>query len=53
MSSTSPLPRDNRTSLPPARAYAVPGGPSADRAGSINVSTLAEIVRGSDADAVR
>lgn len=41
---------DNRYSLPPARTYAVPGGPLARDLGEVSVVQLAEIIRGGDED---
>lgn len=46
----SPVPRDNRTSLQPARSYELPGGPYASGLGEVDVKVLAEIKRGSDED---
>lgn len=47
---TVPLPRDNRTSLPPNRSYELPGGPRAENLDEITVKKLAEIVRGGPDD---
>lgn len=42
-----------RTSLPPARTYAVPGGPLAKDLGEVDVCKLSEIERGGPHDKVR
>ena len=42
-----------RTSLQPARTYAVPGGPLARDLGEVDVYKLSEIARGGEHDKVR